>query len=343
MSAAGSPPEWIRAEFEEARRCGQTVLARGAGRRLGQVPDNMRVLPMQDFGGILDFHPEDLTVEVAAGTSLAALNAELEARGQWFPVGLPDGDDDTLGGLMSMGLAGLLSGYGAVRDRVLGLRAVTPAFGEVRLGAGVVKSVAGYNMPRLYWGSRGAFGVVVALTLKLAPRPKTALGTVVVPVATDAYATWWPDVEAVLDAGWPDAHAEVLIDGSGRTLRLTAPIDVLEHSAFAERAAEPAACEVPGVWAQIPVERERTGDVIAGAPPGGGRALLSLGSGLLHVLDRGSGPDGASTPWGPGGRVFGGPPAPTRVSREVYRVLRRFQIAVDPDGILPPLAEEGLP
>jgi FAD/FMN-containing dehydrogenase len=56
---------------------------------------------------------------------------------------------------------------------LLGARAIT-AYGDVvRMGARVVKSVAGYDLHKLLVGSFGTLGVIVEATLKVAPCPET--------------------------------------------------------------------------------------------------------------------------------------------------------------------------
>jgi len=80
--------------------------------------------------------------------------------------------DDTIGGAISAGVDGWFRGrYGSLRDQVLGLRLVTPAFGPIFLGSRVVKNVAGYNLVRLLVGSRGSLGVLTEVTVRVSPVP----------------------------------------------------------------------------------------------------------------------------------------------------------------------------
>lgn len=123
------------------------------------------------FAGVHDYHPEDLVVTVGAGTRLSELNQRLVEQRQWLPIVPFDGGDDTVGGLLAVGLGSWLShAYGPLRDRVLGLRVVTPAFGPIFVGSRVVKSVAGYNLVRVMVGTRGALGVITEAVLKVSPR-----------------------------------------------------------------------------------------------------------------------------------------------------------------------------
>src|SRR3989475_10163254 len=62
--------------------------------------------------------------------------------------------------------------YGALRDLVLGVRFVQ-ADGVVTWGgARVVKSVTGYDVPKLMVGALGTLGVLCELTLRLQPMPE---------------------------------------------------------------------------------------------------------------------------------------------------------------------------
>lgn len=313
--------------LSDARADGSVVLARGAGRRLPMAGAGFHVLSTLPLAGVRAYHPENLTVEVGAGTTAAALNEELSGHGQWFPVGLLDGDDDTLGGIVSAGLMGSFYGYGPVRDRVLGMTVVTPAFGTVRLGAGVVKSVAGYNMPRLYWGSRGAFGIITSLILRLSPIPRVPLETVRSGDTTDPRTLLDVKVREVLDAGWPEARAIVWVDRGRAWLEISAPSDVLRAAGFSSWSRR-APTILPGTifdraWGG---DRERLGGELDAPLASGARAALDVGSGVVHAV--------TMDPREPVG------PAPLRVASPLYPVLARFKAAVDPEGLLLALGEE---
>lgn len=130
-------------------------------------------MDLAEYRSILRWDAADLLLQVEAGARIDGLNHQLQERGQWLPVGIPDGQSDTIGGLLAHGLEGVWrGGYGPLRDRVLALTVWTPRFGVVRVGAPVVKNVAGYNLPRLYLGTEGSYGVIVDATFKLAPRPR---------------------------------------------------------------------------------------------------------------------------------------------------------------------------
>ena len=73
-------------------------------------------------------------------------------------------------------LAGDLSGprrhrYGAPRDLVLGVTVVLADGTVASSGGKVVKNVAGYDLGKLFCGSRGRFGLIARAALRLHPRP----------------------------------------------------------------------------------------------------------------------------------------------------------------------------
>ena len=122
---------------------------------------------------VLGHDAGDMTATVESGVTLARLNAILAEQGQWLPFDPPRADEMTIGGLIAADRNGPLRlACGRVRDRLIGLRAVT-ANGEVLRGGGrVVKNVAGYDVTKLFAGSFGTLGVIVEATFKVAPRPQ---------------------------------------------------------------------------------------------------------------------------------------------------------------------------
>ena len=73
-------------------------------------------------------------------------------------------------------LAGDLSGprrhrYGAMRDLVIGVTVVLADGTIASSGGKVVKNVAGYDLGKLFSGSRGRLGLIARVALRLHPRP----------------------------------------------------------------------------------------------------------------------------------------------------------------------------
>ena len=116
-------------------------------------------------------HGSGRTTWARRGSSL--LTATLGPPGQLLPIDPPGGGARTLGGLVATNASGpLRARYGTMRDLLLGVRFVQ-ADGVVTWGGSkVVKSVTGYDVPKLMVGALGTLGVLTELTLRLHARPE---------------------------------------------------------------------------------------------------------------------------------------------------------------------------
>ncbi|MGH7334539.1 MAG: FAD-binding oxidoreductase [Candidatus Rokuibacteriota bacterium] len=130
------------------------------------------VVDLGRMDGILEYNPDDLTMTVGAGATLGSLEARLRACGQFLPLDPPGAATRTIGGLVATNASGPLRvRYGTSRDLLLGIRFVQ-ADGVVTWGgAKVVKSVTGYDVPKLMVGALGTLGILAELTLRLHPLP----------------------------------------------------------------------------------------------------------------------------------------------------------------------------
>ena len=159
---------------------GASVCIRGAGTKTYRPPHPHAVDVVLDAtrcSGVLAHTPADLTVTVGAGTPLHVLQDVLRPHGQFFPVDPPFAGKTTVGGLLSAGCAGgLRLRYGTPRDNLLGMR-VCLGDGLIAFsGSRVVKSVAGYDIPKLFAGAWGTLGFIGEVTLKIAPLPHQESG-----------------------------------------------------------------------------------------------------------------------------------------------------------------------
>ena len=119
---------------------------------------------------ILEHEPGDLTCIVEGGIRLSALNAVLAEHGQRLSLDPPR--DPTLAECLLDDLSGpLRHRFGTMRDLVLGVTVVLPDGMRASSGGKVVKNVAGYDLAKLYCGSRGRLGSVERLALRLHPLP----------------------------------------------------------------------------------------------------------------------------------------------------------------------------
>ncbi|MFO1317145.1 MAG: glycolate oxidase subunit GlcE [Burkholderiales bacterium] len=144
------------------------------------------VVDTRVYAGIIDYEPTELVLTARAGTSLAAVESAMRARGQMLAFEPPHyGDGATLGGAVACGLSGPRRPYaGAVRDLILGVRVLDGAGEHLTFGGQVMKNVAGFDVARLMTGALGTLGLVTEISLKCLPLPK-AEATLVFEYAAD--------------------------------------------------------------------------------------------------------------------------------------------------------------
>jgi len=158
-----------------ADRDGQAVAPVGGGTQLelGMPPARLDVvIDTTALDRVVEYEPADLTITVEAGIRFSELQRLLAEQGQFLALDPPAEDAATLGGLIATNASGPLRfAYGTARDLVLGMRIANPDGALTHAGGRVVKNVAGYDLNKLYIGSLGTLGIMVELSLKLAPIP----------------------------------------------------------------------------------------------------------------------------------------------------------------------------
>ena len=154
----------------------RTVLLWGGGTHQGYgYPLSADLVVFTDgLTSFVDWEPDDLTVVVEGGMTVASLEARLATRGQSAILAeVPEAG--TVGGALAAGISGYRRGrFGPTRDRILEVTLVTGDGRVVRAGGRVVKNVTGYDLARLAVGSFGRLGVIVSACLKLWPLPRAS-------------------------------------------------------------------------------------------------------------------------------------------------------------------------
>ncbi len=140
---------------------------------LGMPPTRYDIaLDLSGLTQIVDYEPNDFTITVEAGMTLADLQRHLAMNGQFLPLDHPQFERATLGGLCAVGRGGLRrNSFGGPRDWLIGMRMVKADGATIKGGGRVVKNVSGYDLPKLFAGSLGTLGIIVELTFKLRPLP----------------------------------------------------------------------------------------------------------------------------------------------------------------------------
>ena len=252
------------------------------------------VLSTQRLNRVLEHEPGDLTAIVEAGIRLSELQAHLAPHGQMLALDPPG--DPTIGAC----LAGDLSGprrhrYGAMRDLVIGVTVVLADGTIASSGGKVVKNVAGYDLGKLFSGSRGRLGLIARVALRLHPRP-VAAATVV--ADTDDPRRLWQELQrsqltpSAVDF-LPPGRFALLFEGGARAVE-------------AQVAASPGTSADPAIWAESAARQSDAGgrrgfgweDCVLGRP----------GAGIAYTTAS------ADEPWSP--------------------LAERVRASFDPEGIL---------
>jgi len=168
--------EALQARIRAAAQAGTALRIRGGGTKDfygGALTGD--VIDTRVYAGIIDYEPTELVITARAGTSLAAVESAMRARGQMLAFEPPRfAEGGTLGGVVASGLSGPRRPYaGAVRDLVLGLRVFDGAGQYLSFGGQVMKNVAGFDVARLMTGALGTLGLITEISLKCLPLPKT--------------------------------------------------------------------------------------------------------------------------------------------------------------------------
>ncbi|HEY0420648.1 MAG TPA: FAD-binding protein [Acetobacteraceae bacterium] len=139
-----------------------------------------QTLSMRALSGVSLYSPSELILSAGAGTPMAEIAAAVAEKGQHIIAEPPDlsallgtGPNQTLGGVVGANLSGPRRvAWGAMRDHVMGLRAVNGAGEVIRSGGRVLKNVTGLDLCKLLTGSHGTLAVMTEITLKVLPAPE---------------------------------------------------------------------------------------------------------------------------------------------------------------------------
>lgn len=139
----------------------------------GRAPQG-DMLDTAGYHGIIDYEPTELVISARCGTRLAELERALAAQGQMLAFEPPRfGAASTVGAMVACAMSGPRRPYaGALRDFVLGATLLDGRGEVLHFGGRVMKNVAGYDVARMLAGSMGTLGLIVDVTLKVAPLPR---------------------------------------------------------------------------------------------------------------------------------------------------------------------------
>ena len=130
------------------------------------------VVSFERMDRILDVSPGDRCAVVEPGVLNGDLQAALRPHGLFWPPDPTSAAFSTIGGNLACNAGGPRAvKYGASRDNVLALTAVTGAGELVTCGTATTKGSTGYDLHRLLVGSEGTLALIVEASLRLVPAP----------------------------------------------------------------------------------------------------------------------------------------------------------------------------
>ncbi|MGI9006359.1 MAG: FAD-binding oxidoreductase, partial [Streptosporangiaceae bacterium] len=232
--AGPASTEEAAALLRAAAGLGLAVVARGTGSRLhwGNPPERCDlVIDMTGLNKVIEHAAGDLVATVQAGVRLDWLAGVLGQAGQRLALDPPGGG--TVGGVLATGAAGPLRlRYGTPRDLLIGITVVRPDGIVTKSGGKVVKNVAGYDLGKLYAGSRGTLGLITQATFRLHPvPPEVAYVTAECTVPLDACTA----LAAAMDSAAGPSAAEVDWPSAAEPVRVCVALEG-SQAGVAERA-----------------------------------------------------------------------------------------------------------
>ena len=149
-------------------------------KKIGRIIQSSQTLSLSAMSGVLEYFPEELYIKVLPGTSLSEVEAVLKNKNQSFGFEPNDlgyiysgqSNSGSIGGVVSCNLSGPgRFKNGALRDHLLGFKAVNGSGAKIKSGGTVVKNVTGYDLSKVISGSYGTLCAITEINLKVSPIP----------------------------------------------------------------------------------------------------------------------------------------------------------------------------
>jgi glycolate oxidase FAD binding subunit len=240
-----SGSEGVAAALAAAAASGTPVRIRGGASKQtwgNAVTSAVTELRLDGLDRTLEHNVGDLTAAFQAGAPLLRIQRELAGSGQRIaldpPLGVGGAQTATLGGVLATADSGpLRHRYGGPRDLILGITVALSDGTISRAGGKVIKNVAGYDLAKLFTGSYGTLGVILAAHMRLHPLPEA---TATALAACDDAATLAAGVQRVaaapleldcLDIAWRGGRGGILAQVAGaQASRRAERVAALMHS-----------------------------------------------------------------------------------------------------------------
>ena len=151
----------------------RTLLFVGGGTALPPGPPVDLEISTGKLNRVVEYAPADQVVTVECGVTLAQLQGELAKNGQRLALDPPRPAEATLGGIVAANSFGpLRTRYGSVRDLIIGVSILRADGTRAKGGGKVVKTVAGFDLPKLMCGSYGTLAFIATATFRVHPLPE---------------------------------------------------------------------------------------------------------------------------------------------------------------------------
>ena len=152
-----------------------TTRGRGTGTSGGSIPlSGGVVLSLERMNRITNVDTVNRALTAEPGVTNQAVQDAARAGGFFWPPDPTSAAFCTIGGNLALNAGGPRAvKYGATRENVLALRAVTGGGEEIRTGTYTTKGAVGYDLTRLLIGSEGTLAVITEAVLRLAPLPES--------------------------------------------------------------------------------------------------------------------------------------------------------------------------
>ncbi len=159
-SALSPSARGILDELRLRSGAGTRTAVTGLGTRLNprRIMEGSKQLELRRLAGRAEIDRENLTARVEAGLAFEELGRQLKEAG--FYLDLPE---------LKGSVGGLIASKACpdIRGHLLGLEVALADGSLLELGGKTVKNVAGYDAVKLFCGSLGAYGVIIAATFAL--------------------------------------------------------------------------------------------------------------------------------------------------------------------------------
>ena len=162
--------------MQEHSRAGTHLAFIGGGTHtIGQPASGDVLFSTRKLNRIVEYAPEDQTVTVEAGVTVAQLADVLATCSQRLVLDVADPLRSTIGGAIASNAFGPRRlRFGSLKDLILGVSLVRADGIEARAGGKVVKNVAGFDISKFIVGSHGTLALITSATLRVHPLPEVS-------------------------------------------------------------------------------------------------------------------------------------------------------------------------